>query len=95
MSNTDNAKPVFYCVAVKGPNGRKWFAADSAQSGDREMVENFAANCTALYGHLGLKFAALATSKVGDIAPRKYRPWDTDEDEGDDVNLDALDESEL
>lgn len=96
MSNTDTATaPRFYCVAVKGSRGRKWFAADSSRSGDRAMVETFAADCVARFGHLGLRFAAMDEREVGDIAPKRYRPWDTDADESDEVNLDELGDDEL
>jgi hypothetical protein len=86
-----------YAVMVKGPNGRKWFRADSASFGAKDIAEQLLTDCERTWGHTGLTFK-LATEdeyRGVDAAPRKYRPWDTDPDEDGDVDLDSLNDSEL
>lgn len=96
MSNdTATARPTFYAVAVKGANGRKWFAADSSRCGDRAFVQTLCDANVAAYPEL--RFQVMDESLIGPLAPIKYRPWadhslDVDDE---DVNLDELDESEL
>jgi hypothetical protein len=94
MSSTDTTTaPRFYCVAVKGSRGRKWFAADSSRSASRELIEGFAADCAARFPEL--RFAAMDERDVPTLAPKHYRPWDTEPDESDDVDLDSLGDDEL
>jgi hypothetical protein len=99
MSNADTAtrRPAFYAIAVRGDRGRKWFRADSAQCGDLGFMERHADVLNAEYAAHGVRFAAMDTREIpGAIAPRHYRPWDTDEDETDeDTDLDALTDDEL
>lgn len=96
MSNDDATATTYrpYAVMVKGPNGRKWFRADSAQCADGDLIAKMATNCQESYPHL--KF--MASNHPDDIAaptaPAKYRPWDTTPD-ADEVDLDALADDEL
>lgn len=95
MSNGAATETKFYAVAVRGMRGRKWFAADSSRCGDRAFVEANAADCAARFGHLGLRFAAMDERDVTTLAPKHYRPWDTDADEDEAIDLDALPDSAL
>jgi hypothetical protein len=91
--------PKFYALMVKGSRGRKWFRADSARSGDVNMMIEHARDMGREYGAAhGLRFtiSALPEDHARPIAPNKYRPWDTTTGDADaDVDLDALGDDEL
>lgn len=66
-----------YALMVKSISGRKWFLADSAQTGDLAMAKQWMYDAMDKYSHHGLTFR-VGTGYMLDapIAPKKYRPWD-------------------
>jgi hypothetical protein len=87
--------PTRFAVLVKGPRGRKWFRADSAQTGDGKLVQAMTADLAQTYP--GLYFRAGSGDELdAPIAPARYRPWDPSGGEAEqEVALDELTDEQL
>lgn len=64
-----------YEICVKGPRGRKWFAAGFPRSENREELEGKVNELQGQY--LDLNFEVLEATVTRKLAERYYRPWES------------------